>query len=421
MRKGRFVDSHVEAEGIEISESDDWNGGRDIPYDFMQDLKDFLSNRIDESHKEPGESMVAREPSEDEGGIISRFGGFSIRHLLEEEDDELASRDEVMELSDEIYDCFEEIFEVEFKEDVRDEWKSRTVYDEGLVFKIGKRVKNKDFFDPMAATLTISGTGVLANSIRAWYKYDEVLNKGGDFIEAQKAMDQAMALNDEIGLGIIGLGLGYSLVNSMDTVDKNFSGKYHRSSIPVIKSLDLGGSDPKIAITPDRTTPEEAFYTGVAENLHSLQDSSNSPTYFDPILTEGMDIFAKYLVAEEMENRDVLDIDHGEKRQKILDEYVFRAYGIMKNNGGYLVRDDTFIDVGLDPEESKRMAEYVESYMARTDRTDEQLFGYSIGGAYLIMEYEKGNIEPAEVLREGLDAMPPDFQKVYDMALMENI
>lgn len=421
MRKGRSVDSHIEAEGIEISSDSDWNSGYDTPYDFMQDLEDFLSDRIDESNTDPDESMVSRSPPEENEGILPSFESFSIEGVLEEDNDELASREEVMALSDEIYDSFEDIFEVELSEDVRDEWKRRTVYDEGAGFKIGKRIKHQDFSEPMSAAIGLSVLGVLSNSARAWHKYDEVLNNGGNLIEADKAMDQAMALNDEVGLGILGLGLSYSIANSMGTVDSSFTGKYHQSSPPIIRSLDLGGNDPTIAITPDKEEPEEALYTGVAENLHALQDSSNSPTYFDPLLTEGMDIFAKYLVAEDMEDSDVLDMDHGEKRREILGENMIRAYGIMKNNGGYMVRDDTFIDIGFDPEESRRMAEHVENYMAITDRSDEQLFGYSIGGSYLIMEYEKGNIDPAEVLREGRDAMPADYQNVYDMALMENI
>lgn len=417
MRKGESVDGHMSAEGIELNGSD-WNSGDDVPYFFVEGLEEFISDKVSDSDKDADETMVTFEPSEEDEGF------FGIPEFLsgdEEEDLELASREEVMEFADEIYDSFEEAFDIEIPEEVRDDWKERTVYDEGLGFKLRKTVNRTEFSFPMVWALGGATAGFIGNTYRAWEKHDNILENGGGFEKADMAREQAMALNDEIALGALALGAAYGLKQAYPSMSSDFTGKFHRSRPPIFRSLDLGGRDEVIAITPDKKSPEGAFYTGVAENLHMLQEDINSLTTYDPLLEEGMDIFAKYLVGKEMEDSDVLDIDHEEKALGIRDDALLKAYGILKNNGGYMVDDDTYIDVGLDPEESKRMAECVEAHMARSDRSDDQLFGYAVGGAYLIMEYEKGNIEPGEVLRDGEDAMPWQFRQIYDTAMMENI
>lgn len=417
MRKGESVDGHMSAEGIKLGGSD-WNSGEDIPYFFLEGLEDFLSGKVSESSKGADEALVNPRGSEESESF------FDVPEFLsgdDEEELELASREEVMEYADEIYDSFEEAFDIEIPEEVRDEWKERTVYDEGLGFKLGKTLKSSEFVFSMIWGIGGATAGLIGNTYRAWDRHDTILENGGGFEKADQAMEQAMGLNDEIALGALTLGAAYGLKQAYPSMSTDFTGKFHRSRPPLLRSLDLGGRDEVIAITPDKDTPEGAFYTGVAENLHMLQEDINSLTSYDPLLEEGMDIFAKYLVGKEMEGSEALDIDHKDKALDIRDRALFKAYGILKNNGGYMVDDDTFIDVGLDPEESKRMADYVESHMARSDRSDEQLFGYAVGGAYLIMEYEEGNIDPGEVLREGKDVMPWQFKQIYDTSMMENI
>lgn len=423
MRKGKSVDRHVEAESIELSGSDDWNSGDDIPYFFLEGLEDFLSSKVEEVDKPAEESMIAQSQGQKDDflGVIPGREDFPDFLSGEDDDIDFATRDDVMEFADEIYDSFEEVFDIEMPDEIRQEWKDRTVYDESLGFKLGKTIKNSDFVFPMTWSVGGATAGIIGNTYRAWDKHDRILEETSDFVEADKALEQAMGLNDEIAAGALALGLAYGLKNSYPETKSRFTGKFLPSRPSSIDSLDIGGRDPYIAITPDKKSRVGAFYTGVAENLHMLQDAMNSPTSYDPLLNEGMDVFAKYLVAQEMEGSEVLDIDHGEKAASIRDDALLDAYGILKNNGGYMVDDDTFIDIGLDPEESSRMADHVEDHMARTDRSDEQLFGYSVGAAYLIMEYEKGNLDPAEVLREGRDAMPWQFKQIYDTPMMENV
>lgn len=415
MRKGNSVDWHMAAEGTDLSSAEDWNSGQDIPYPFLEGLEEYISDVVEESNMDPDEPMIQEVERTDDN--------FFDLDILSGEDEEIdfASREEVLEFADEIYDSFEEVFDLDIPEEVRDEWKDNTVYDEGLGFKLGKTVKRSEFLYPILWSLGGALAGISANSYRAWDMREEMIENGTDLMAVDEAYEQALGLNDEIAMGALGLGIAYGLKNSYPAMKSQFTGKFLNSKPSLIKSLDLGGRDPLIAINPDKKSKTGAFYTGVAENLHMLQEAMNSPTSYDPLLNEGMDIFAKYLVGKEMEESNTVDTDHLDVALGIRNDKLLEAYGILKNNGGYMVDDDTFIDLGLDPEESKRMANDVEKHMARDDRSDEQLFGYSIGGAYLIMEYEKGNIDPAEVLREGRDAMPDDFQKVYETALMENI
>lgn len=262
------------------------------------------------------------------------------------------------------------------------------------------------------------GTG--ANTYRAWEKHDTVWEDTGSFTQAQEAQSEVLALNDEIAIGVMGLGLAYGLGKSYSSMNYNFDGKFHHSKHSWFKSVDLGSKDPAIAITPNKRAKKSALYTSISENLHMLQDYTESPTRYDPLLNEGMDVSTNYLVAKEMEPYE-FDIGHEWEASIIARAALFDAYGIMKNNGGYMVDDDTFIDVGLDPEDSKRMSGHVEERMATTSRTDEQLFGYTVGAAHLIMEYEKGNIEPGEVLRNGREEMPWQFKQIYNMPMMDNI
>ncbi len=364
---------------------------------------------------DPGEPMIKEAKRPDD----SLFD----LNILSGEDEEIdfASREDIMVFTDEIYDSFEEVFDLDIPEEVRDEWKDRTVYDEGIGFKLGNTLRRSEFLFPMLWSLGGALAGISANSHRAWEMREEMIENDTDYMAVDEAYEQALSLNDEIAIGALGLGIAYGLKNSYPVMKSQFTGKFLNSKPSLIKSLDLGGRDPVIAINPDKKSKEGAFYTGVAENLHMLQEEMCSPTSQDPLLNEGMDIFAKYLVGKEIEGSNIVDMDHLDVALRLRNDKLLEAYGILKNNGGYMVDDDTFIDIGLDPEESKRMANEVEKHMARDERSDEQLFGYSIGGAYLIMEYEKGNIDHAEVLREGRDAMPDDFQKVYKTALVENI
>ncbi|NMI76859.1 hypothetical protein GLT92_00390 [Nanohaloarchaea archaeon] len=408
--------NHAQAEGINLSGSEDWNGGKDAPYFWMQSIEDYLSEQVDDMDLE----IARAEESETE------FLDFDFRlpdlDLLsgEDEDVDLASEQEIMQFADEIYDCFENVFDLELDKEIRDEWKERTVYDEGLRFKASKTVENSDFWRPAFLSYIGAFSGVIANSYRAWEKYDIVLEDTGSFTQAQKAKSEALALNDEIAIGVMGLGIAYGLKKSYSSMNSQFTGKFLHSKPSWFKSLDVGSKDPAIAITPNKRGKKSAFYASVAENLHMLQDHVGSPTSHDPLLNEGMDVFTKYLVAKEMEPYE-FDIGHEREASEIAYEALLEAYGIMKNNGGYTVDDDTFIDVGLDPEASERMSSHVKDHMSRTDRTDEQLFGYSVGAAYLIMEYEKGNIDPGEVLRNGREEMPWQFKQIYDTPMMDNI
>lgn len=408
--------NHAQAEGINLSGSKDWNGGKDAPYFWMQSIEDYLSEQVDDMDLE----ITRAEESETE------FLDFDSRlpdlDLLsgEDEDVDLASEQKVMQFADEIYDCFENVFDLELDEKTRDEWKERTVYDEGLRFKASKTLENSDFWRPAFLSYIGAFSGVIANTYRAWEKYDTVLKDTGSFTQAQEAQSEVSALNDEIAIGVMGLGLAYGLGKSYSSMNHNFDGKFHHSKHSWFKSLDLGSKDPAIAINPNKKAKKSALYTSISENLHMLQDYTESPTRRDPLLNEGMDVFTNYLVAKEMEPYE-FDIGHEWQASRIARTALFDAYGIMKNNGGYMADDDTFIDVGLGPEDSKRMSGHVEERMATNSRTDEQLFGYTVGAAHLIMEYEKGNIEPGEVLRNGREEMPWQFKQIYDTPMMENI
>jgi|APHM01.1.fsa_nt_gi hypothetical protein len=430
MRKGEAVDSHMSAEGIELSGSD-WNSGRDMPYFFTEYLEDYLSGVVAGTDKDPDQALVSGGGDSGEEGLLDvheflsggSLGVSALSDLLSGRDAEIekASREEVMALADQTYDLFEDIFDVELSDEVRDEWQYRTVYDEGPGFKAWNTVRRTDFLSPVLQSAGGAMIGIVGNNYLAREEHDAIIDNGGGLVEANRAMEQATALNDEIALGALSIGLAYGLKQAYPSMKSDFTGKFHPSRPPVIRSLDLGGRDDVIAVTPDQKTPGGAFSILVSENLHMLQRYTDSPTTYDPLLTEGMDVFTEYVVSREIEDSGVAGIDHERRAYDIHDRALFRAYGIIKNNGGYMVDDDTFIDVGLDPEESKRMADSVESHMSRTDRTDEQLFGYSVGAGYLIMEYEKGNIDPAEVLEKGRDAMPWHFRQIYGMPMMDEI
>ncbi|MFB6100629.1 MAG: hypothetical protein ABEK16_05135 [Candidatus Nanohalobium sp.] len=386
-------------------------------------MRDYLADFVDEEDMDPGESIVAPLPdAEGEEGFLEVPELSSLLGGGEEVEEDLASEDEVLSMMDEVYNAFEDIFEVEIPEDARTRMKRNTVYDESPLFNLRNALPSYDFVAPMAVSGTLATAGVIANSWRALEMSDRVLEETGNFAKSTEVFNKALGLNDEIAMTVMGAGALYAFKNSYWDVKNEFTGKYKPDMSPLVESLDLGGRDYKIAITPDRITSESALYTGVSESLHRLQDAVDSPTHHDPLLDEGMDVFAKYLIAEKFEDNDILtDIDHDLKARMIKFDHLIDAYGILKNNGGFMTDERTFIDAGLDPEESLRASKHAKNHVSRDDRTLDQLFGYSVGGAYLIMEYEKGNLDPAEVLREGRDALPENFQEVYNMSFMQNL
>lgn len=130
-------DNHAQAEGINLSGSEDWNGGKDAPYFWMQSIEDYLSEQVDDM--DFGISR-AEEPETGFPDFDSRLPDLDLL-FGEDEDTDTASKQEVMQFADKIYDSFENVFDLELDKETRDEWKERTVYDEGLRFKAGRVVK----------------------------------------------------------------------------------------------------------------------------------------------------------------------------------------------------------------------------------------------------------------------------------------
>lgn len=423
MNPGEPLQNHAEAEGIELTGDEQWNSGKDIPYDDLQDLEDFLSQALQEKSEGPETSLIGPTDYDDESSIFSLpdidipFKDMTIP--FREYDTDLVSREEAMEMMDVVYDSFEDIFEIEIPESARENLKENTAYDESIWATAKKSLAREDFLDGAVYSAIAGAAAGVGNFWRANEVQEKVYEETEDIIQSTEAMEQAMSLTDEVTFAVAGVGLAYTFWSNYDDIRSKCTGKYMSSS-KLLRKYWRTQEDFRIAISPDEDEPQSVLYTGVSENFHRVQDTLDSPTYHDPLLLEGMDVFARYLVAEKLAEEGNLDgIDH----DAIESGYgrMIDAYGILKNNGGFMVDKDTFIDVSLDPEESLRAAENLEKLMSEADRTTEQIFGYAVGGGYLIMEYERGNIDPAEVMMEGRDAMPEEFQELYDMAFMENI
>jgi hypothetical protein len=399
-----MFENHVESEGINFQ-----TGFREDQKleGWESEIEKHLTEHIEYMQDRYEQPLISSFEHEEDNWFDS------LPELTSKEDH--ATREDLEEYVNVIHDIFEDVFEFGVADEDYGKVQEMHIYDESLGYKLKETVKTDEFIYSATKGAVASGVSSIINFGAGIYAFDKVYSSTNNYELASETMDQLMSFWPVSATVPVALGVSYGLWKSWDSIEDNFSGIYHPQGAGLGPDF-LGEADERrIGIDSRTAHPITVFGTAISENMHFFQDLTDSSSFDEFLLNEGMDGVSNLLVLDKEPEVPKLSKEELREEKDFYELGMFTsAYASLKNKGADSVDPMTFTSAGFDPEMSTRMARDVERRFEE-DSSPEHYYSGNIGGSLLWLALEENG---EEILG---DVIRGDFSGITEIERAEEL